>query len=60
MSARLLLLALIACSHPACSQESLQKNLGDLELRGEWIYDDVDAGFAQAKKTGKPLMIVFR
>ena len=60
MSARLFLLALIAGSLPACSQESLQKNLGDLELRGKWIYDDVDAGFAQAKKTGKPLMIVFR
>lgn len=30
------------------------------ELVGEWIYDDMAAGFAEAKKTGKPLMIVFR
>jgi len=25
-----------------------------------WIVDDVNAGFATAKKTGKPLLIVFR
>ncbi len=25
-----------------------------------WILDDVNAGFAAAKKTGKPLLIVFR
>ena len=25
-----------------------------------WILDDVNSGFAMAKKTGKPLMIVFR
>lgn len=30
------------------------------ELVGEWIYDDMAAGFAESKKTGKPLMIVFR
>jgi hypothetical protein len=25
-----------------------------------WIYNDVDAGFAEAKKTGKPLLVVLR
>ncbi len=39
---------------------SLQKRLGDLELAGPWFYDDLAGGFAQAKKTGKPLLVVFR
>ena len=34
--------------------------MGDQNLVGPWIYDDVDAGFAEAKKTGKPLMVVLR
>lgn len=25
-----------------------------------WIVDDINTGFAEAKKSGKPLMIVFR
>ena len=27
---------------------------------GFWIYNDFDEGFAEAKKTGKPLLVVFR
>ena len=30
------------------------------EKPNPWIVDDVNAGFATAKKTGKPLLIVFR
>ncbi len=30
------------------------------EKPNPWIVDDTTAGFATAKKTGKPLMIVFR
>ena len=37
---------------------SAQSQKKDPEPR--WIVDDVNAGFAMAKKTGKPLMIVFR
>jgi hypothetical protein len=25
-----------------------------------WIYDDIDAGYAKASKTGKPLLVSFR
>ena len=35
----------------AGAQTELQKALNDLELRGHWIYDDVGAGFAAAKKS---------
>ena len=27
---------------------------------GFWIYNDLDQGFAEAKKTGKLLLVVFR
>ena len=27
---------------------------------GFWIYNDLDQGFTEAKKTGKPLLVVFR
>ena len=27
---------------------------------GFWIYNDLDQGFAEAKKTDKPLLVVFR
>ena len=41
-------------------KEALRKKLGDDDVVGDWIYDDVPAGFARAKKTGKPLLFVFR
>lgn len=42
------------------AQDPKQKTLDDLELVGDWIYDDLSAGFAQAAKSGKPLLVVFR
>ncbi len=32
----------------------------DAELAGAWFYNDLEAGYAEARKTGKPLLIVFR
>ena len=34
------------------------KELG--KIADFWIYDDLDLGFSQAKKTGKPVLVVFR
>ena len=42
------------------SNRQLQQSLNDTEVHASWIYNDVDAGFAEAKKTGKPLLVVFR
>jgi hypothetical protein len=42
------------------SHEDLRRSLKDLDLVGSWIYDDIDAGFAEARKSGKPLLVVFR
>ena len=40
--------------------EKLRAGLNDLELVGPWIYDDIEAGFTEANRSGKPLLIVFR
>ena len=41
-------------------KEKLREALKDTELKGAWIYDDLDAGIAEAKKSGKPMMVVLR
>jgi hypothetical protein len=38
----------------------LQKRFQDFDLQGPWVYNDLDAGFAEAKRSGKPLLVVFR
>jgi hypothetical protein len=40
-------------------KEQLKTQLKD-EIVGAWIYDDIPAGFAEAKKSGKPMLVVFR
>ena len=42
------------------SNEQLQRDLDDDQIVGDWHYDDIPAGISDAKKSGRPLMIVFR
>jgi hypothetical protein len=45
------------------AQDRNTKVLNDrdrVEASGFWIYNDLDKGFNQAKRTGKPLLVVFR
>jgi hypothetical protein len=44
----------------ADDKEALRAALKDTEPTGDWIYDDLARGLAEAKRTGKPLMAVFR
>ncbi|MCK6459723.1 MAG: thioredoxin family protein [Planctomycetes bacterium] len=44
----------------ADDKEALRAALKDTEPRGDWIYDDLARGFAEARRTRKPLMVVFR
>lgn len=37
----------------------MKKALGDKVADG-WIYDDIEKGYAEAEKTGKPMLVVFR
>ena len=54
-----LLVACLGASQDA-SKESLKTALKDADLPASWIYDDLNAGFAQAKASGKPMLVVFR
>jgi hypothetical protein len=42
------------------AQTALQKALKDTDVGDHWIYDDLGAGFARARATGKPLLVLFR
>jgi serine protease Do len=42
------------------AKQKMRESLKDTDLRGTWIYDDIDSGFATARTTGQPLMVVFR
>ena len=57
----LLLGMLVLCTAIAMAEERppLLEDLDDFVAEG-WIYDDIEAGYAEAHKTGKPLLIVFR
>lgn len=37
-----------------------QDAFNEEDLGERWIYDDVQAGLAEAKRTGKPLLAAFR
>lgn len=54
------LLVCVAAAAFQDDKEKLRTALKDVEPTKEWVYDDLGAGFADAKKSGKPLMIVFR
>jgi hypothetical protein len=54
----LLLLALQAPAAP--DKDRLRTALKDAEVRGDWVYDDLDAGLARAKAEGKPAFVVLR
>ena len=42
------------------TKEELRDGLRDEAPKGAWIYDDLDAGLAEAKKSGKPLFVLAR
>src|SRR5262245_42901192 len=48
---------------PACAQDRQTKVRNDkarVESEGFWIYNDLPRGVAEAEKSGKPLLVVFR
>ena len=54
------LACLVAASPQDADKDRLRHALGDNDLIGTWIYDDLPAGYAEAKKSGKPIMAVIR
>jgi S1-C subfamily serine protease len=53
-------LSLALISPRAFAQSPLQELLNDTSLAGRWIYKDVDTATAEARRTGKPLLVLFR
>ena len=56
----LLLAGACAATAAGQSKDALRTKLKDTAPRGDWVYDDLDAGFARATATGKPLLVVLR
>lgn len=52
----------IALCTTALADPALRERLQDQQTAGQdhWIYNDLAAGFAKAKETGKPLFVTFR
>ena len=41
-------------------EEKVRSDREKVQAEGYWIYNKIDEGFAQAKQTGKPLLVTFR
>lgn len=54
------LLVAAAAAHAEDRREKVLKDKPNVEAAGEWIYNDLPAGIAEAKKSGKPLLVVLR
>ena len=46
----------VAVAKDSPLKDALQDDL----VTGDWIYEDMAAGYAKAEKTGKPLLVSFR
>ena len=55
-----LFLATLGVCTTVLAQDDLRKNLKDTNVAEHWIYDDIAAGFTEARETGKPLLVTFR
>ena len=42
------------------SKAELKRRLKDDAVHSSWIYDDLPAALAEGKKSGKPILAVFR
>jgi serine protease Do len=41
-------------------EAAVRNDPGNVASAGGWIYNDLPAGFAEAAKTRKPMLVVFR
>jgi hypothetical protein len=38
----------------------VRNDRAEFAARDDWVYNDLDAGLAEARKTGKPVLVVIR
>ena len=55
-----LLLGVAALNAAEDRKERVLSDRKDVESAGKWIYNDLPKGFAEAARTGKPLLVVIR
>lgn len=53
------LAVLVSVSQLLAKDPALKDVLSDDLVSDAWIYDDLEKGYAEAKKTGKPLLVAF-
>jgi len=41
-------------------RERVLNDRKEVETAGQWVYNDLPKGFAEASRTGKPLLVVLR
>ena len=58
--AGLLFLDVVSLTAAEDRKERVLNDRKEVEASGNWIYNDLPKGFAEAARTGKPLMIVIR
>jgi hypothetical protein len=57
---RVSLAAVLLLSAQEVTQAELREGLRDDALEGAWVYGDLDAGLAEARKSGKPVLVLAR
>ncbi len=52
--------ALVTTAFAQTREEKVHTDRAKVEAAGVWIYNDLPRAFAEAKKTGKPMLVLFR
>ena len=58
--AGLLFLGVASLTAAEDRKERVLNDRKEVEASGNWIYNDLPRGFAEAARTGKPLLVVIR
>ena len=58
--AGLLFLGVASLTAAEDRKERVLNDRKDVEASGNWIYNDLPKGFAEAARSGKPLLVVIR
>jgi len=55
-----LVVAVVPVSAAEDRRERVLNDRKEVEAAGQWIYNDLPKGFAEAARTRKPMLVVFR
>ena len=54
------LIPVVALAQPNPREQKVRADKQKVEAEGFWIYNDLPRGFAEAKRTGRPMLVVLR